>query len=137
MSILKDQFTAAFDKYAKEGQDAQAGAELSHVCFRFETPEAYAEYVEAARGVGTVTQEQFRGKEITWVKLAQPLEKGGLRLEYLEMVEPRTERHAFNGVANIGYAVAGLNGVVKLPSADGDMAFRYQSQHARQMAPKP
>lgn len=136
MSLLKQQFTDAFNKYAAEGQGAQKGAELSHICFRFASLEAYAEYVAAAREVGLVTQEQFRGKEITWVKLTAPLEKDGVKLEYLEMVEPKTERHAFNGVANIGYAVEGLAEVVRLDSSDKQMLFRYQGQHARQMAPK-
>jgi predicted metalloenzyme YecM len=134
---IAKQFSDAFNHYAAEGRAAHVGAELSHVCFKFASQEAYADYVTAAKDLGTVTSEQFNGKEITWVHLAAPLEKDGLLLEYLELVEPRTEKHAFNGVANIGYAVAGLSAAVKLASSDNAMSFRYQSLHAKQMAPKP
>lgn len=134
--MIVKQFSDAFNLYAAEGKAAQAGAVLSHVCFKFASQEAYADYVTAAKALGTVTSEEFNGKEITWVRLAAPLEKDGQRLEYLELVEPRTEKHAFNGVANIGYAVPGLASAVKLPSSDKAMSFRYQSQHAKQMAPK-
>lgn len=140
---LKKQVSDVFNSYAQDGIDrftqqfpAAGEPVLSHLAFKFDSMEAYAETVAAAHALGRVTQEQFNGKEITWVRLAAPLEKNGLRLEYLEMVEPKTERHAFNGVANIGYAVEGLADVKKLPSSDGGTSFRYQSQHARQMAPE-
>lgn len=136
--MIAKQFSDAFNTYAAEGRSAYNGDTplLSHVCFKFASQEAYADYVSAAQALGRVTSEEFNGKEITWVQLAAPLEKDGLRLEYLELVEPRTEKHAFNGVANIGYAVPGLAAAVKLSSSDKEMSFRYQSQHAKQMAPK-
>lgn len=140
---LTKQFTEVFNAYASDGasryREAQpeAAPVLSHVCFKFSSLEAYAAYVESAREIGAVTQEQFNGKQITWVKLAAPLEKDGHKLEWLEMVEPRTEKHAFNGVANIGYAVKDLAGAVKLQSSDDKMLYRYQSLHAAEMAPKP
>ena len=141
-ATLTKQFTDVFNAYASDGaaryRETQPDATpvLSHVCFKFSSLEDYAGYVDAARSVGAVTQEQFNGKEITWVKLAAPLEKDGHRLEWLEMVEPLTEKHAFNGVANIGYAVKDLAGAVKLQSTDGKMLYRYQSLHAVDMAPK-
>ncbi len=137
---LKKQFTDVFNAYAAEGallfEKHQTGeaAVLSHVCFKFSSQEAYADYVAAAHEIGTVSQEEFGGKQITWVRLAEPLEQNGLKLEWLEIVEPKTEKQAFNGVANIGYAVPSLPAAVKLQSADEKMLFRYQSQHAKAMA---
>src|SRR5262249_34822617 len=83
---LKRQFSDVFNRYAAEGISAftEPGAAtapaLSHVCFKFSSQEAYAEYVEAAREIGQVTQEEFHGKQITWCKLAEPLQKGDLTL---------------------------------------------------------
>lgn len=139
---LKQQFSDVFNLYAAEGvarfsqQDASAAPVFSHVCFKFSSLEAYADYVAAARELGRGTQEEFNGKQITWCRLSEPLQQGDLRLEWLEMVEPRVERHAFDGVANIGYSVPGLKDAVKLASSDKAMTFRYQSQHAASMAPK-
>jgi hypothetical protein len=141
-ALLRQQFSDVFNLYASEGiarfsqQDPAATPELSHVCFKFSSLEAYADYVAAARELGRVTQEEFNGKQITWCRLSEPLQQGDLRLEWLEMVEPRVERNAFDGVANIGYAVSGLKGAIKLVSSDKVMTFRYQSQHAAAMAPK-
>lgn len=140
MSALKHQMTAAFNAYAREGAQRWQGdakpAVLSHVCLKFTTLDAYARYVAAARELGVVTQEIFKGKEITWCRLAQPLEGQGQRLEWLELVEPRLEQQGYDGVANIGYSVAGLPEAVRLVSQDAGMTFRYQSQHAAQMAPR-
>lgn len=141
---LKKQYSAIFNAYASEGQnkfaqhDPHAGApELSHVCFKFSSMEKYADYIEAAHEIGVVTREHFNGKEITWVKLSEPVIKDGQKLEWLEFVEPRSEKNAFDGPAYVGFAVPSLAGAVKLPSSDGETYFRYQSLHARQMAPKP
>ena len=136
-ATLKQQFTEVFNSYAAEGVTRfDQPATLSHVCLKFTSLESYAGYVEAARELGRVTQEEFNGKQITWCKLNAPLQQGALRLEWLEMVEPKVEKNAFDGVANIGYCVPELKSAVKLSSADNAMTFRYQSQHATQMAPK-
>lgn len=142
-AALKQQYAAIFNAYASEGlakftqEHADAAAPvLSHVCFKFSSQEAYEQYVESAREIGTVTSEQFNGKEITWVKLNEPVVKDGQKLEWLELVEPRAEKNPFDGPTYVGYAVPGLAGAVKLPSNDGATYFRYQSLHATQMAPK-
>lgn len=141
-ALLKQQFSDVFNLYAAEGvaqfrqRDPAAAPVLSHVCFKFSSLESYADYVAAARELGRVTQEEFNGKQITWCRLSEPLQQGDLRLEWLEMVEPRTEKQASDGVANIGYAIPGLTDAVKLASSDNSMTFRYQSQHAASMAPK-
>lgn len=141
MTTLKAQMTAAFNAYASEGvrswKDRSGTAELSHVCLKFTSLQSYAEYVAAARNLGVVTQEMFKGKEITWCRLSHPLEHDGQRLEWLELVEPRFEQQAFDGVANIGYSVTGLPEAVRIASNDSAMTFRYQAQHATQMAPRP
>ncbi len=141
MTTLAQQITAAFNAYAAEGvrswQGDEGRAVLSHVCLKFTGLDAYARYVAAARELGVVTQEVFKGKQITWCRLAQPLEHDGQRLEWLELVEPKLEQQAYDGVANIGYSVAGLPEAVRLASKDAGMTFRYQSQHAAQMAPRP
>jgi predicted metalloenzyme YecM len=136
VETLKQQFSEVFNRYAAEGAGRYPDAALSHVCFKFSSMEAYADYVAAARELGRVTQEEFNGKQITWCKLDEPLKNGALSLEWLELVEPRTEKHAFDGVANIGYAVPGMAEAVKSSSADGKMTFRYQKNHASAMAPK-
>lgn len=141
MTALKQQMTAAFNAYAREGTQRWTGgagaAVLSHVCLKFTGLDAYARYVAVARELGVVTQETFKGKQITWCRLHTPLEHDGQRLEWLELVEPKLEQQAFDGVANIGYSVAGLPEAVRLTSQDAGMTFRYQSQHAAQMAPRP
>jgi predicted metalloenzyme YecM len=135
---LKKQFSDAFNAYAQEGISAYKGdvPSLSHVCFKFSSLEKYTDYVEAARGIGRVTQEEFNGKQITWCRLTEPLKKGDLTLEWLELVEPRTEKNPFDGVANIGYCVPSLADPVKKSSADKEMLFRYQAIHAEKMAPR-
>ncbi|MEZ0224064.1 MAG: VOC family protein [Alphaproteobacteria bacterium] len=141
-ALLKQQFSDVFNLYASEGiawfsqQDPAAAPVFSHVCFKFSSFEAYADYVKAAQELGRVTQEEFNGKQITWCRLTEPLKKGDLTLEWLELVEPRTEKNAFDGVANIGYCVPGLADAVKQSSADKKMMFRYQANHAEKMAPK-
>lgn len=139
--LLKSKFSAAFNASAQDGIDRfrqkfpDAGTpELSHVAFKFTSLESYAETVAAAQVLGTVTHEHFGGKEITWVKLKEPLEKGGLTLEWLELVEPRDEKNSFDGVTSIGFSVPSLDKTIKLPTEDDNVIFRYQSQHARQMA---
>jgi hypothetical protein len=137
---LKKQFSDVFNLYAAEGvtryqqQDSSAAPVLSHACFRFSSLKSYADHVDAAHDLGRMTQEEFNGKQITWCRLDEPLQQGSLRLEWLEMVEPRVEKHPFDGVANLGYAVADLTAAIKLPSSDKAMTFRYQAQHAKDMA---
>jgi predicted metalloenzyme YecM len=136
MNRLKKQFSDVFNAYALEGAERQ-GAVLSHVCFKFSSMQAYAEYVAAAREIGSVTQEEFKGKQISWCRLNEPLQKGSHKLEWLEIIEPREEKNDFDGIANLGYYIPSLPATVKAPSTDGKMMFRYQPQHARDMAPKP
>lgn len=141
MHPLKQQITDAFNAYASEGlriwsEERPHVPVLSHVCLKFASMDAYTNYVEAARALGRVTQEMFKGKQITWCRLDQPLEHEGVRLDWLEFVEPRFEQHPHDGVANIGYSVAGLPDAVKLTSRDANMMFRYQGQHANDMAPR-
>jgi hypothetical protein len=135
---LREDVSEAFNRHAAAGITAYAGRRdatvLSHVCFKFDSMEAYRETIESAKELGTVTQEEFNGKEISWCKLATPLEKGLLKLEWLEFVEPRSENHPFTGVSSIGYAVAGLTEPVKIPSDDDRVVYRYQGKHASELA---
>jgi hypothetical protein len=135
---LKEQFSRAFHQWAQEGIDRMSAQSptLSHICFKFTDAASYAAGVEAARDLGKVTQEQFKGKEITWCHLRAPLKQDGLTLEWLELVEPKSEPAATNGVSSIGYAIPGMKEAVKIPSKDGNVIFRYQSQHAAGLAPK-
>lgn len=131
-SVLLQQATDAFHLYADKGRKAldNISPVLSHVCFKFTDTKAYQTYVEAACELGLVTQEQFNGKEISWCKLQQPLSKDDLVLEWLEMVEPKVETNAFNGVTSLGYYAADLSQTIKLPTADENIIYRYQSQQA-------
>lgn len=137
-AALKEQFTKAFDTLAADGQKkfGDGKAELSHVCFKFTSIAAYQETVTAARSFGHVTQEQHKGKEITWCKLSSPLKKSDLTLEFLELVEPKEELNPYDGVTSIGFYVEGLPSAVKLPSNDANVIYRYQGQHGRDMAGK-
>lgn len=140
---LKQQISDAFNAYAVEGiacfkeQQLDATPVLSHICFKFTSMETYADYVEAARDIGTVTQKYFNGKQVSWCHLKEPLQAGKLKLEWLEMVEPCFEKNAFDGVDNIGYMMPKMPAAMKLPSTDGKMQFRCQSLHASTMAMKP
>lgn len=135
-AALKEHFTKAFDTLAAAGQQkfGDGRAELSHVCFKFKSPASYQATVDTARSFGHVTQEIHKGKEITWCRLAAPLKKGELTLEFLELVEPKEELNPFDGVTSIGFYVEGLPAAVKLLSADENVIYRYQGQHAREMA---
>lgn len=118
---------------AGQGRDSAAPA-LSHLCFKFRDHAAYESAIAAARVVGTVTQKDFKGKQITWCRLHQPIPADDLRLEWLELVQPADTPHTDNGITAVGYAVAGLADVVKIPSPDGRVIFRYQSHHAAELA---
>ena len=141
IDTLKQQFIDAFTKHAPDGiarfkneyPDSPA-PRLSHVCFKFKNPDSYGAYVASARTLGTVTQETFKGKQISWCKLNAPLQKGGLTLEWLELVEPRFEQNDFDGVTSIGYCVPNLPDVVKIPLPGTPVIFRYQALHAAEMA---
>ncbi len=136
VSTLKEQFTKAFQSLAQEGIDSfkDGTPVLSHVCFKFKGQESYQAYVAAARELGQVSQEEFNGKQITWCKLKEPLKKSDLTLHVLELVEPKEEKNAFDGVTSIGYSVADLSKTVKQQTKDANVIYRYQSQHASEMA---
>ena len=138
---LKTMFEHAFSQYAEEGIAAWAEPDtacVSHVCFKFQDVAAYKAALAAAAALGAVKCEQFKGKEIGWCRLAQPLKmetpQGTLQLEWLEFVEPREDAWHENGVSSIGYHVEGLKAAEKLPSKDGKITFRYQGLHASQIA---
>ena len=99
---------------------------LSHICFKFTDMTSYQEAIEAAKELGTVSNEQFNGKEISWCKLDNPIKSDDLTLEWLEMVEPKIEKNAFNGITSIGYYVPELADVVKIQSIDEAILYRYQ-----------
>ncbi|MBI2234817.1 MAG: hypothetical protein HYU57_07550 [Micavibrio aeruginosavorus] len=117
---------------AGQGRDSAAPA-LSHLCFKFRDQAAYQSAIAAARTIGAVTQKDFKGKQITWCRLHKPIPAGDLRLEWLELVEPVDAPNADNAVTAVGYAVADLADVVKIPSADGKIVFRYQARHAAEL----
>lgn len=118
---------------AGQGRDSAAPV-LSHLCFKFRDQAAYESAVAAARVIGAVTQKDFKGKQITWCRLHQPIPAGALRLEWLELVEPAGAPNPDNAVTAIGYAAGYLTDVVKISSADGKIVFRYQARHAAELA---
>lgn len=123
--------TAAFNAHAQEGIHAwrQSGTPvLRHICLKFSSLAAYAETIAEAAALGPVVTEEFNGKEIAWCKMKQPLESADNTVAWIEMVEPRLETNAFDGVTSIGYSVEGLTGVVKLPSKDAGVLYRYMGQ---------
>ena len=141
--MIKQQFTDAFTQFAREGiarfknvSPAGPAPRLSHVCFKFKNAEAYESYITAARELGAVKQETFKGKQISWCKLNAPLRKNELTLEWLELVEPRFEQNDFDGVTSIGYCVPGLPEPIKIPLPGTPVVFRYQSQHAAELVKK-
>jgi len=139
LETFQQQLRDAFEKYAADGVSAydvpeRAQAVLSHVCFKFESVAMYQDYVAAAQDTGDVFQAVFKGKEVSWCRLYSPLVQGNLALEWIEMVEPRHEANAFNGVTALGYFVKDLESTVKVPSADERITFRYQPMHAAQLS---
>lgn len=126
---IQQQAAAAFEQYAHEGVLGLALAPvtptISHICFKFQSMESYKRYIEAAERFSLVSHEQFKGKEITWCKLDAPLVKDDIVLEWLEMVEPKTEQNEFDGVTSIGYVVPGLPDMIKNFSEDKAILFRY------------
>lgn len=139
--MLMEQTTRAFTALARQGVErftgqypAHPAPRLSNICFKFTGPESYAAYTAAARQIGVVTSQIFKGKEITWCKLHTPLRQDSLTLEWLELVEPKEETNTFDGVTSIGYAVPNLTETVKLPSDHPEIIFRYQENHASALA---
>lgn len=104
--------------------------QLSHLCFKFKSEADYRATIESARHLGSVNHKEFGGKEITWCRLNAPI----LTLEWLELVQPKTETNAFNGITAIGYAIPELTDVVKIKSSDPAVIFRYQAPHANTLA---
>lgn len=140
--MIKSQFIDALSRWGAEGLErfsvAGIGREfspaLSHICFKFKSEAEYAAYVVAMETQGAVTRMVHNGKEIVWCRLHSPALHGNLRLEWLELVEPKFEPPAVSGVSGIGYVVPGLPDVVKIPSQDGAVTFRYQPRHAAELA---
>ncbi len=102
---------------------------LSHICFKFNSQSDYLKAVDSAHQLGEVKHQEFKGKQITWCKLNTPFEKGSLKLEWLELVEPK-KPNTFNGVTSVGYCVPNLKETVKIVSPEESVIFRYQSKHA-------
>jgi len=84
--------------------------------------------------MGPITVQEFGGKEISWCHLHEPWMSGQLQLAWLELVEPKLEPHLCDAITSIGYAVPGLPQVIKIPSRDESVIFRYQARHARDLA---
>ncbi len=140
-ATLSHQFAEAFIKYARDGiacfeneHPEKPLPHVSHICFKFTGTVSYRAYVEAARALGTVKQQMFKGKEISWCKLNEPLHDGDLAVEWVELVEPHTEKNGFDGVTSLGYYVPGLNETIKIPVTGASVIYRYQSQHAAELA---
>ena len=134
---MKDQFMAALQNLAHEGVDAfkaqhPGEPRLSHICFKFPDDAAFRQGIDSAETLGGVTHKSFGGKEIIWCKLNEPAIAGRLTLEWLELVEPEPGQTP-HGVTAIAYAVPGLDSVVKIPSADGTVTFRFQGRHAAEL----
>ena len=137
-ATIRDQFVSVLNAHAQEGLDAFAQQQggvpvLSHACFKFTDLESYRRYSDAVLALGVVARQDFGGKEITWCHLRDPWVSGGLSLEWLELVEPKQDANLCNAVTSIGYAVPGLQQVVKILSRDDSVVFRYQAQHARDL----
>ena len=135
---MREKFEAALDQYAAEGIAAFTALHpgeprLSHVCFKFPDAPAFRKGVAEAGTLGALTHKSFGGKEIVWCRLHHPAVAGSLTLEWLELVEPEAGQ-APHGVTAIGYAVTGLEKVIKIPSADGTVTFRFQGAHAAALA---
>lgn len=131
---LLNEINVALRVYAPEGasQNPTPGAipALSHLCFKFKSEADYRTTIQSAQNLGAITLKEFGGKEITWCRLSAPI----LSLEWLELVQPKTEANAYNGLTAIGYAVPALKDVVKIQSKDGKITFRYQPLHAKELA---
>lgn len=140
--MMKNQFTDALtrwgaegvERFRAEGPPGEVTPALSHVCFKFGSAADYAAAKAMAGDLGAVIRKNHNGKEIVWCRLHDPVQSKGLRLEWLELVEPKGEPAAISGISAIGYAVSGLAEVVKIPSRDGGVIFRYQSRHAAELA---
>jgi len=136
---LNEQLLDAFNTYGEEGLDALKDQQsdmpvLSHICFKFASLSTYKAYIQAGNEIGTVTHQRFKDKEISWCKLDQALQNGNLRLEWVELVEPKVENATPDGVSSIGYCVPDLKQTIKLQSKDAKILFRYQANHASDMA---
>jgi hypothetical protein len=134
---IQNHIKDSFGRLAAAGLARSPGnaAVLSHICLKFKSIASYKETVAAAETLGAVTRQMFKGKEISWCLLNEPLRgKDGLTLEWLELVEPQNETHPFDGVSSIGYTVPGLAEAVKIPSGEGKIIFRYQSAHAASLS---
>lgn len=127
---LLHEINCALKTYAPEGTAQNPAATLSHLCFKFKCEADYRTTIESARGMGVIHHKEFGGKEITWCRLTPPI----LSLEWLELVQPKTENNAYNGVTSIGYAMSTLNDVIKIQSKDKKITFRYQPRHASELA---
>jgi predicted metalloenzyme YecM len=135
---LEQQFTEAFDTLARAGSAAYRVKYgvlpvLSHICFKFSSPHTYENYASEAVRLGKVTRTNHNGHEITWCKLHKPLSAGVLVLHWIELVHPAKDAHHATGVSSIGYSVKGLEEVIRLPSANPDIVFRYQGIGAEEM----
>ncbi len=135
---MKGQFMAALHNLAQDGVNAfkaqhPGEPRLSHICFKFPDDAAFRQGIANAEKLGGVTHRSFGGKEIIWCKLHEPALAGSLTLEWLELVEPEMGQTP-HGVTAIAYAVPGLDSVVKIPSADGTVTFRFQGRHAAELA---
>lgn len=128
--VLLQKINHAVVTYVAEGAAHHADAQLSHLCFKFKNEADYRTIIESARTLGAITHKEFGGKEITWCRLNAPI----LTLEWLELVQPKTEANDFNGVTAIGYANPAIKDVVKIKSSDDAVLFRYQSLHASVLA---
>lgn len=136
---LEQQCVDAFEAYARAGAAAYRMKyavlpSLSHLCFKFSNPGIYNDYIIYADRLGDLKRQEFNGHEITWCKLNEPLRAGKLVLEWLEFVHPSKDPHHSSGVASVGYVVPGLAEVIKIPSANPDVMFRYQGLSAAEMA---
>jgi hypothetical protein len=139
--LMQEQASAALQGLGRQGLEAlkeqkpEAEAPvISHICFKFGEQNSYTARVMALRGLGAVTQQMFKGKQISWCRLREPLRHQGMALEWLELVEPRHEANGFDGVTSVAYCVPGLSGTVKIPSSDGRIIFRYQGKYAKILA---
>jgi hypothetical protein len=118
------------DRFPGKGEPAP-----SHLCVRFKTGSVYRACVEAAREWGTLSVRPYRGREITWCRLNEAFAAGGMRLHWLELVEPGDEPHKTNEVTAIVYAVGELGRVEKIAAPGAEpVVFRYQKFSAERLA---
>ncbi|MDP9195606.1 MAG: hypothetical protein M3O22_02380 [Pseudomonadota bacterium] len=74
-----------FDTYAEEGFLAlqkREGRPLetipSHVCLKFRSRDSWLDHIRLASGSGPVSLTPFKGLEIAWIRLGNPLRKESL-----------------------------------------------------------